>query len=88
MALTPEDFLKNLGPAMVGLDYRVADHAVESGSAEKGLSISIRALPPRRLSALLSLPHSEVRIDFRGYDDGERAAFLERFDRAFQRGGG
>ena len=65
MALTPEDFLKYLGPAMAGLDYRVADHVVEAGDAGKGLSISVRALPPRRLSALLSLPHSEVRIEFR-----------------------
>lgn len=87
MALTPVDFLRDLDRALPGLDYRVDGHAVEVGTAERGLSIALKELPPRRIG-LLSLPRSEVSISFRGYGEGEREAFLERFFRAYQRGGG
>lgn len=88
MALTPADFLRDLDRALTGLDYRVEGLAVEVGNADRGLSIALKELPPRRLSGLLSLPRSEISISFRGYEDGEREAFLERFYRAYQRGGG
>lgn len=88
MALTPEVFLRDLPRAMGNLAYRVEGHEVTAGTAEHGLSISLRPLPPRRLSALLSLERSEVAIEFRGFAAQEQAAFLERFYRAYQRGGG
>ena len=88
MALTPGDFLRDLGRALPGLDYRVDGTSVEVGNAERGLSIALRELPPRRLSGLLSLPRCEITISFRGYAAGEQEVFLERFYKAFQRGGG
>ncbi len=41
----------------------------------------------RRIGAL-SLPVLPVEFRFSGVDDEQRAAFLRRFERAFQRGGG
>ena len=88
MALTPADFLRDLERALPGLDYRINGTSVESGSAERGLSIALRELPPRRLSGLLSLPRCEITISFRGYEAGEQEAFLAQFYKAYQRGGG
>jgi hypothetical protein len=88
MALTPDEFYRGVALAMEGREYRVENHVVEAGTAERGISISIRPLPPRRLSGLLSLPRAEVTISFRGHGAEEEADFLQRFDRVFQRGGG
>ena len=88
MALTPADFLRDLDRALPGLDYRVNGKKVEVGDAQRGLSIAIRELPPRRLSGLLAVPRCEISIDFRGYETAEREAFLEHFYKAYQRGGG
>lgn len=88
MALTPEQFFRSLEIALQDLAYRVDGHKVEAGTPEDGLAIEFRPLPPRRLSGLLSMPRAQVAISFRGYDETRRAAFLERFDKAFQRGGG
>ncbi len=88
MALTPEEFFRGLGPAMQGLAYRVEGQVVEAGTSAQGISISIRPLPPRVLGGLLSVPRARVTISFRGYDAQAEAEFLNRFDRAFHRGGG
>ena len=88
MALTPADFLRDLDRALPGLDYSVEGTNVEVGSAGHGLSITLRELPPRRLSGLLSLPRCEIAISFRGYEAAEQEAFLEHFYKAYQRGGG
>ncbi len=88
MALTPDEFFRGAALAMEGREYRVESHGVETGSAERGISISIEPLPPRRLSGLLSLPRAQVTISFRGYGAEEEADFLQRFDRVFQRAGG
>jgi hypothetical protein len=47
-------------------------------------------LGPERWRKLgqLNLPSVVITITFSGFDDVERAAFLERFDLYFQRGGG
>ena len=88
MALTPADFLRDLDRALPGLDYTVEGTSVEVGTAEQGLSITLRELESRRLSGLLSLPRCEIAITFRGYGEAEREAFLEHFYKAYQRGGG
>ncbi|MDH3476644.1 MAG: hypothetical protein OEM59_23445 [Rhodospirillales bacterium] len=88
MAMTLEDFLRGLPSAMTGLDYRVNGHSVEAGTPERRLSIVIEPQPPRRLGGLLAVPRARVTITFEGYDPAAEAEFVERFDRAFQRGGG
>ena len=88
MALTPEQFLREIGRAMRGLDYRIDGHRVIGGEPGHRVKIDVRPLPARRLGGLLSLPRSEVSISFDGYSELEEKTFLEDFDRAFQRGGG
>lgn len=88
MALTPAEFFRGAALVMEDREYRVDSQGVETGSAERGISISIEPLPPRRLSGLLSLPRTQVTISFRGYGAEEEADFLQRFDRVFQRAGG
>lgn len=51
------------------------------------LVASVSAQKLRRIASL-SLPYVDVGFDFHGMAAGERAAFLLRFDRAFQKGGG
>ena len=88
MALTPEQFFRDLDRAMRGLDYRIEGRTVVAGTPDHGFSISLRPLPPRRLGGLLSLDRTEVTISFQGYDEQEQAAFLDQFDLAYRRGGG
>jgi hypothetical protein len=88
MALTQQEFFRDIGRAMTGLDYRVEGQQVLSGGPGRGITIALSDLPPRRLSALMVLPRCAVTISFQGYDEAERQAFLAAFDQAFQRGGG
>jgi hypothetical protein len=52
------------------------------------VTIGYAPLPGVRLGGLLDLPRAEVSLDFEGLDAVEQAAFLRRFEIAFQRGGG
>ena len=88
MALTPEQFLGEVDRALRGLDYRIEGNRVVAGQEDRGLTIDLRPLAPRRLSALLSVPRLQVSISFHGYDAQQEKSFVDQFDRAFQRGGG
>jgi hypothetical protein len=88
MGLTPADFFRGLESAFRGFDYRVEGHTVTAGRDGCGVSVSIRPLPPRRLSGLLSMARCEVTISFQACDEEQQETFLEGFDRAYQRGGG
>jgi LEA14-like dessication related protein len=88
MALTLEEFRRDLPIAMRGLEYEFDGSTVRAGNESRGITITIKPLPKRVLSALLSLERSEVAISFSGYDETEKTAFLQRFDRTYQRGGG
>lgn len=88
MAITAQDFFRMLPIALRGWDYRVEGTRVDVGAPERGVTICLTTLPPRRLSGLLSLPRIEVRLEFRGLDQAARTGFLGQFDRAYQRAGG
>ena len=89
MALNLAGFLRDLEPAMAGLDYRVEGSRVEAANGTGGrITVTLEPLPPRRLSGLLSLERSKVTIAFEGYDEAGETAFVEHFDRVYRRGGG
>ena len=88
MALTPEQFFRDIGRAMRGLDYRIDGDRVIAGNSGRRVTIDVRSLPARRLGGLLSMPRCEISISFQDYGEQEKKAFLEAFDRAFHRGGG
>ncbi len=86
MALTVADFFRHLPHALRG--YTAVTIDADTVVAEQpGRRVTIRAtpLPPRRIGPTLALPRALVVLELEG--DGE-AAFLEQFNRAFQRGGG
>lgn len=87
MATSWADFLRLLPVALRGWPHEVAGRTVEAGTPERGVTVTVEDLPPRRI-ALLEVARSRVTLTFRGLDAEERAAFLAQFDRAFQRGGG
>lgn len=94
MALTLAEFRRDLPAALRGMDWRETTGPAEAAavvqvSTEEGaITIRCAPLPPRRLTALLSMPRCLVTLDLEGLAESARRPFLNRFDRAFQRGGG
>ena len=87
MAITVPDFFRLLPRALNDRDHTVSGNRVRVGTADKGVAITVAEAEPRRI-ALVVIDRCEVTLNFVGYGENERAAFLVRFDRAFQRGGG
>lgn len=89
MALTEADFLKSLAALdpLAGKSgpERPATIPIPGGGFAR---IAFAAAPPVTLGRLLALPRATVMISFEDADEHARAAFLRRFDIAFQRGGG
>lgn len=87
MALTHADFFRSLPNALNGEQVSIEPTSVRIESAEGTWTIELGPEGERRI-ALLAVPATPVKMSFEGYDEKARAAALERFDRAFQRGGG
>ncbi len=87
MGISHRDFFRILPGALDTTDYRIDGRSVFVGEGSRRLNIVLSPETERRI-ALLSLPVTQVSLEFVGYDAEEAAAALERFDRAFQRGGG
>lgn len=82
MSIGREEFFQML-PGAVELPIV---HRGDSVSG-RGWTVSAEVLPALHI-ALLSLPRLRVQIDFTVRDIDFMAAFMARFDRHFQRGGG
>lgn len=79
---------RSLVPALAGWEWRREGARIEAWRAG-GARLAIEVAPETtRRVASLRLPVTRVVLRFAGLDDGEVAAFMERFRRAFQRGGG
>jgi len=87
MGIGHKEFFRNIPRAMGDGDYTVNKDGVILEEDGKSLTISIAEETERRI-ALIVLPVTQVTLTFKGYDDSDVTAFLEGFDRAFQRGGG
>ena len=88
MAVTRESFFRGLPAAMIGRDYETSGLVVTSGTPEERIEITLKPLPARVLGGLMKIERSEVTLVFRGISESAREEFLDRFDRAYQRGGG
>ena len=88
MSLTPAEFAKSfarLDPdADVLPERRHYQLAVGTGLVE----IDVTPIAPARLGGVLAMPRCTVRFTFSNTTPEEQAAFMNRFDRTFQRGGG
>ena len=52
------------------------------------VSVTVADLPPQIMGGLVKLPRCRVVIEFDEAPLDERRSFINRFDKAFQRGGG
>lgn len=68
-------------------EVELLDNGLRARWSNRYLTITLAPETQRRI-ALLSLPSTLVTIEFFGFTDEQRAAFLAHFDRRFQRGGG
>ncbi|MDH3581060.1 MAG: hypothetical protein OEM91_10610 [Hyphomicrobiales bacterium] len=88
MALTLADFHRSLVTLAPGLALRDGQTEIEIDIGGAGVSITFEEQQETMLGGLLALPRARVTLELDGLDNAQRAAFLARFDRAFQRGGG
>lgn len=86
MTLSREEFLRLL-PGAVGPVREAGDGAFHGGGEGRRWSVRLVELPDLRAGSL-ALRRHRVEIRLEGYPDAEADAFLARFQRGFQRGGG
>jgi hypothetical protein len=87
MSLTREEFLRLL-PAAVGLEtVTLENDCLVHANASKGWRIGLTRLPDLRLGSVV-LPLHRVELAFDGFSQQDIQAFMARFERHFQRGGG
>ena len=87
MAITHADFLRTLPRALDGREHTVDGHRMVVEDGPRRLEITLSETTERRI-ALLTLPVTRVKLEYRGYTEDEAARALALFDRAFRRGGG
>lgn len=87
MAISRSEFERSLHDAVGGAAFVIDGNAYSWSDGTRGWRIELQPLPDRVI-ALLRLPRHRVRFALTGYSEGERAAWVERFSRYFQRGGG
>jgi hypothetical protein len=88
MALTLGDFHRSLKVLAPDISLREEQTEVSIPAGGKSVHIRFAAQEGATLGGLLALPRARVTLIFNGMGESEREAFLVRFDRAFQRGGG
>lgn len=87
MTLSRAEFLRLL-PGAVGPAVVTEESGVFRGTdGQRGWTIRLVPLLDLRLGSV-SLPRHRVEVHLDGYSKGEVEAFLARFHRGFQRGGG
>ena len=87
MAVTHTDFFRSIVNAFDDGGYRREGNKVVAEDGARRFEISLGPEGKRQI-ALLAVPATPVTLTFNGYTDAEQAEAMERFDRAFQRGGG
>jgi hypothetical protein len=87
LGLTHAEFHRSLPPAIAHRAFTVENNRIRIDVGERTVTME---LGPQRYRAIASLrlPYVEVTFTFIGFSGGERHAFMERFERYFQRGGG
>ena len=87
MAVTHADFFRSIPNALAGETCTISDTQMILKSDAGTWSIHLGPEGERRI-ALLSVPATLVTLTFEDYSDANRQDAMQRFDRAFQCGGG
>jgi len=88
MGMSHDDFFRVFPAVVAPAPWRregLSIHVEWSHGARVVATVSAQKL--RRIASL-SLPYVDITFAFRGMGERERQDFLQRFDRAFQKGGG
>ncbi len=87
MTIDRADFFRLLPGAVAERDYRVEGERIIQGDATQGWTLDLLPLAPLPIGHL-AMPRLRVEIRLRGHEPEAVEAFLARFHRGFQRGGG
>jgi len=87
MGVTHAEFFRNIPRVLTGEILQTSDTGCVISGEGTSVRIELGDEGERRI-ALIVLPVTQVTIHFSGFDEETKEAFLQRFDRAFQRGGG
>jgi hypothetical protein len=87
MGVTHADFLRTLPKALDGIPFYITGATITVQDGPRRLTIRLGPEQERRI-ARLRLPATLVHFEFLDYHQVEIAAFMRRFERCFQRGGG
>ena len=87
MSITHREFFRLLPRAVGNAPISRQNGRVIVDANEGRVAIFLAAETLRKL-AMLELPVTEITLEFTGFTDAAREAFLARFDLAFQKGGG
>jgi hypothetical protein len=86
MSISRNEFQTSV--AMLG-DHRITPAGNPVFDLDNGrVEIQFSPLPAKTLGGLLALPQASIILVFEDVQPAGRAAFIRRFDIAFQRGGG
>lgn len=88
MGITHHEFVRLLPQAVGSHRFHVHGNKVDvENDLGHHIHIELGDEAVRQI-ALMRIPTTPVTLTFVGYDEDERTAFMQRFDRAYQRGGG
>ena len=87
MSITHKEFFRLLPKAVNNAALARQGNKVDITTGAGLVKITLSPETVRKL-AIMEFPVTEVSIEFSGFSTTERAAFLARFDLAYQKGGG
>ena len=87
MSITHKEFFRLLPRAVNNAAVARQGNQVNITAGTGLVKITLAPETIRKL-AIMEFPVTEVSIEFSGFSTPERAAFLSRFDLAYQKGGG
>ena len=87
MTIDRADFFRLLPGAVAERDYQMVGDRITQGDAAQGWTLDLLPLAPLPIGHL-AMPRLRVEIRLQGHDPAAVEAFLARFHRGFQRGGG
>ena len=87
MSITHRDFFRLLPRAVNGAPVTRRGNQADIATGAGQVKITLAPESVRKLG-LMEFPVTPVTIEFNGFSQTEQAAFLARFDLAYQKGGG
>ena len=87
MSITHKDFFRLLPRAVNGVPVTRRDNQAHIATEAGRVKITLAPESIRKLG-LMEFPVTGITIEFNGFSAAEQAAFLSRFDLAYQKGGG